>query len=64
MKTRTPGFLADDKIDHDSEIFDYIRELHEYLWRFVKVVRPYASGYINDYIDATLTELESKYYKG
>lgn len=35
MKKRTDGFLAPDQIDHDTEIFSYIRELHEYLWELV-----------------------------
>jgi hypothetical protein len=54
MKPRPNGFLAEDKISHDSEIFDYIRELHDYLWQFVRVFYPGASGVLDDYIDNSL----------
>lgn len=37
MKNRPDGFLAEDKISHVSEIFDYVRELHLYLWRVVLI---------------------------
>ena len=58
MKERTKYFLAADKIDQDGEIFDYIRELHDYLWRFVWAVRPGASGGLSDYVDSAVEELE------
>jgi len=35
MKKRPEGFLSEEYIDHDSEVFDYIRELHMILWRIV-----------------------------
>jgi len=60
MKTRPKGFIAEDKIDHNGEIFDYIRELHEYLWKFVQVFYPGASGSLTDWVDEPLDEVESK----
>lgn len=62
MKTRSKGFLAEDIIPHESEIFDYITELHEYLWEFVRVQIPSASGSLHDYVDIALKE--AKYRKG
>ena len=52
MKLRPPGFLSREKID--SEVFDYVTELHEYLWRFVRVHDPSASGNLTDVLDASL----------
>jgi hypothetical protein len=60
MKQRNPGFLADDIIDHNSEVFDYIKELHEYLWRFVRSQIPSASGELEKYIDVAIEIAESK----
>jgi hypothetical protein len=51
MKKRSYGFLSDEKIDHSSEQFDYIRELHDYLWIFVRAEIPGASGHLNELID-------------
>ena len=51
MKQRPEGFLAENKIAHDCEIFDYIKELHEYLWRFVRVEMPSANGCLDDFLD-------------
>ena len=58
MKDRPYGFLGEDKIDSNSEIFDYIRELHNYLWEYVRRVMPSASGWLNDYIDKGLEVLD------
>lgn len=58
MKPRPRGFLAHENIDHESEAFDYISELHEYLWRFVRARRPGASGNLRNYVDAAVEELE------
>ena len=60
MKPRSPGFLSERYIDHDGEIFDYIRELHAYLWRFMHVTAQGASGDLEDYIDPTLAALEAE----
>jgi len=60
MKTRPSGFLSEDNIAHDSEIFDYIRELHEYLWRYVRLFRSGASGSLSSTVDAVLDDAESK----
>ncbi len=57
MKERPEYFLANDKIDH-SEPFDYIVELHNYLWRFVCVAIPSAHGSLSDYIDPAIERLE------
>jgi hypothetical protein len=51
MKNRPNGFLSNEKIDHDSEVFDYIKELHEYLWRFVRCEIPGANGKLSDLLD-------------
>lgn len=58
MKERPMYFLAEDKIDQDGEIFDYIRELHGYLWRFVYIFNPVASGSLSDFIDSALSKGE------
>ena len=58
MRERQKYFLAEDKIDQNGEIFDYIRELHEYLWRFVRLFHPSASGSICDWIDETLNDVK------
>ena len=60
MKQRASGFLAKEHIDHDSEAFDYIRELHDYLWRFVRVHIPGASGDLTDLLDKAITIAEGK----
>lgn len=58
MKHRPDGFLAESNIPHDSEVFDYIRELHEYLWRFVRISNPGAGGNLSEYIDNSIDHLE------
>lgn len=54
MKERPIGFIADDKLDHDGEIFDYIKELHKYLWKFTRVFIPSANGSLHDFVDKAL----------
>ena len=44
----------------DSEIFDYIRELHDYLWKFIRVQIPSAGGDLTNYVDIALREAEYK----
>lgn len=61
MKNRPKGFLSPENIDHDSECFDYIKELHEYMWRFVKSQIPEASGNLSDYIDKAIEIAESEW---
>ena len=61
MKNRTNGFLAEDKIDHSGEIFDYIKELGEYLWRFVRATLPFASGDLREYLDVAIKKVEYDY---
>ena len=60
MKKREDGFLASDQIDHETEIFNYIQELHEYLWQFVRVVYPEASGELRDFVDDALDIAKSE----
>lgn len=60
MKKRPIGFLGVREIDHDGEIFDYIKELHEYLWNFVRLRLPYVSGTLDFFIDEALDIAESK----
>lgn len=58
MKERTKGFLRKELINHDSEQFDYIIELHSYLWWFIRCVEPGATGKLDQYIDAAIEKLE------
>ena len=59
MKERPKGFLSDAMISHDSEQFDYINELHNYLWRFVRLSIPGASGDLKKYLPVVLEMLEA-----
>jgi hypothetical protein len=59
MKRRPHGFLRDDAVPHDSEVFDYIVELHGYLWRVVNVAIPDASGCLGDYLPEAIEILEA-----
>jgi hypothetical protein len=65
MKTRPDGFLAHlygdfNCYEPDTEVGDYIAELHDYLWRVVRAVRPGASGTIDDYLDDVVEQLEGE----
>lgn len=60
MKNRESGFLSEDYINHTSEVFDYIIELHDYLWNFIRIAKPEASGDLKDYLDDSLTNLKYK----
>ena len=66
MKTRPSGFLAENNISHESEIFSYITELHDYLWRFTRIAMPGASGDLKDFVDKALIILEKdkRWYRG
>ncbi len=59
MKKRPKYFLGPDRIDQGGEIFDYISELHRYLWRFVRVVYPDASGSLGEYLDEAIERAEN-----
>jgi len=59
MKKREKYFLSEEKIPHDSEPFDYIAELHEYLWRFIRVFNPGASGNLDRHLDDLIELLEN-----
>lgn len=60
MKERPYGFLAPEHIAHDSEVFDYIKELHAYLWDFIHVAFPHKSGDLQNYVDDALRELRRR----
>lgn len=57
MKQRPKNFLSPSKFDK-NEVFDYVRELHSYLWRFVHVYLPGASGYLDEYLDQAINKAE------
>ena len=59
MKPRAWGFISEEKIAHNGEPFDYICELHDYLWRVVRAMRPGASGNLSDLVDDSVEKLES-----
>ena len=58
MKKRTKGFLAEDKIDHKSEIFSYIQELHRYLWRVIRCAGVGEWGTLDKHLDDAIEKLE------
>ena len=58
MKKREKGFLAEDKISHNSEIFSYIQELHRYLWRFIRCARVGEWGPLGKHLDDAIEKLE------
>lgn len=60
MKKRNIGFLSNELINHNSEQFDYIQELHEYLWKFIRSQIPNASGKLDKYLDVALEIAENK----
>ena len=64
MKNRPEGFLKPEFIDPDSEQFNYIKELHWYLWRFVRFAFPDANGDLSDFIDPALDALEAMPFDG
>lgn len=55
MIERPKGFLDPEKLD--GHVFDYVRELHEYLWQVVRVVKPGASGRLTDHLDDAIDKL-------
>ena len=57
MKKRPPYFLSDTEIDHYGEIFDYIKELHGYLWQVIHIAFPWASGEIKEHLDNAIEAL-------
>ena len=42
------GFLAEDKIPHESEIFQYIRKLHQILWVMLRIISPGSGGHLTE----------------
>jgi len=51
MKPRPTGFLSQNHINHDSEIFDYIKELHSYMWILLRIIKPGCGGDLRNIID-------------
>lgn len=60
MKPRAKGFLREELISHDSEPSDYISELHDILWRFVRSQYPDANGNLRDWLPIALATAEHK----
>lgn len=60
MKPRPKGFLIAGPLGDNTEQFDYVRELQQYLWRFVRVALPDANGNLTDYIDKAIEKLEQE----
>ncbi len=58
MKKRPKHLLTADKIDHKGELFDYIHELQNYLWRVVRIAYPDAVGDVEDWIDPAIGKLQ------
>jgi hypothetical protein len=60
MKERSIGFLNEKNIDQNDEVFDYVQELHEYLWRFVRCEFPFAEGELKKWLDVAIEMREYK----
>ncbi len=58
MKERPNGFLDPDNVP--SEVFDYVKELHLILWRFVRAEYSNASGNLDLWIPSALTTAEHR----
>ena len=58
LKRRPEGFLSPKHVP--DEVFDYVRELHDILWRFVHAEYPGASGQLNHWIPPALTTAEHR----
>jgi hypothetical protein len=58
MKQRPSGFLNPEYTPDD--VFDYVRELHEVLWRFVRAEYPNANGDLCLWIPPALTTAEHR----
>jgi hypothetical protein len=60
VKERPRAFLAE--IFQEPQpypvVADYIQELHEYLWRFVRAEFPFASGTLSDYVKIAVQSAE------
>lgn len=51
-------FLDNGEVDKEGERLDYLNELHDYLWKFVRIALPGAQGQLSDHLDIALRELE------
>lgn len=58
MIPRSEGFLSEKQIDHNSEQFKYIAELHDYLWRFMRCLSPGIGGNLRDLLDTMIERFE------
>lgn len=63
MKQRSDGFLKEyfNNPEHE-EVADYIRELHNYLWSFVRAELPGAGGNLKDYVDTAISYSKNRNY--
>ena len=59
FKSRPLWFLAPEHQDPDV-ILDYVRELHEVLWRFVRTEYPDASGELKYWVPVALAAAERR----
>jgi len=61
MKKRPDRFLSEEYLSQDtSEASNYIVELHEYLWRFIKTQFPGAQGHMEEYLDLAIEKAEAQ----
>lgn len=56
LKIREWGFLASVA---NEEVFDYVQELHRYLWRFIEALEPGTGGHLRDHLDRVIDNLET-----
>lgn len=65
LKERPKAFLAEvfQEPTRQPEVADYISELHEYLWRFVRVEFPWAQGDLKDYLRLAVESAEYRKHK-
>ena len=60
MKDRPNYFLSEENISHDSEVFDYIRELHGYMWEIVDYFKLRDSFYLNKCWDKVIEKIRNE----
>ena len=58
MKPRAKGLVRDKLLSIDNGPFDYISELHDILWRFVRTQYPEANGNLRDWLPIALAKAE------
>lgn len=62
IKDAPEGFLKEyfTVPSKDEVVADYIRELHDLLWRFTKLEFPWASGDLKDFVENALQSAEHR----